>query len=309
MDLAWRVACAIMRPYVRGWLMRSKLDWPATPKPADEPLTVAPGPHRHRLLLIGDGPAMGYGVVSHDLALPGHIGRQLAATTERGASVQVIADEALNVQTLEERFGEEARPHNDVVVVMVGASDATCLTPLPTWRDGLHRFLRRVNQHTSSGVQVILVGLPPVSSLPVLRGVVAKLAARHSKLLNRELAIAASGYPNVTFLPFSPPPEPNPDRYRSSATYRVWAAHIAPAVAKLLGATAPSPQLIVVDNDALRLFTVPQHVIGPMARLYEEAGVPPPWEKVWDGQRDLTHEPPETWPWPWNPRGRLPVSH
>ena len=41
------------------------------------------------------------------------------------------------------------------------------------------------------------------------------------------------------------------------------------------------------------------------ARHYRERfGVEPPWLRVWKDGRDVTDEPPETWPYPWNPNKR-----
>lgn len=35
-------------------------------------------------------------------------------------------------------------------------------------------------------------------------------------------------------------------------------------------------------------------------RLYLSHGLIPPWLRVWSEGRDITNEPPETWPWPWS---------
>lgn len=34
--------------------------------------------------------------------------------------------------------------------------------------------------------------------------------------------------------------------------------------------------------------------------LYRANGLVPAWERVWDGGRDITHQPPSTWPWPYS---------
>jgi hypothetical protein len=47
-----------------------------------------------RVLLIGSGPVVGWGVGSHDLALPGAVARSLAAAPHRGAGVEVVAQTA-----------------------------------------------------------------------------------------------------------------------------------------------------------------------------------------------------------------------
>lgn len=37
-----------------------------------------------------------------------------------------------------------------------------------------------------------------------------------------------------------------------------------------------------------------------VARLYREAGMEPPWTRVWDEGVDVTDQDPSTWPYPWN---------
>lgn len=36
------------------------------------------------------------------------------------------------------------------------------------------------------------------------------------------------------------------------------------------------------------------------AESYRAAGMDPPWERVWRQGVDVTHEDPETWPWPYS---------
>lgn len=41
------------------------------------------------------------------------------------------------------------------------------------------------------------------------------------------------------------------------------------------------------------------------ASVYRNAGMEPPWERVYKDGRDVTDTlPPEEWPWPWNPSNR-----
>lgn len=49
----------------------------------------------------------------------------------------------------------------------------------------------------------------------------------------------------------------------------------------------------------------PRHDIDSTNRLYREAGMEPPWTRVYRDGEDVTDTvPPEQWPWPWNPNGR-----
>lgn len=300
----WRTANALFRPYVRAWWTYSKINWDEIPKPTDEPYVDVTGPDADHVLLVGDGPAMGFGVASHALSLPGQLARQLAQATGRGMSVRAIVDAGLTIRSAEARILAAQFRLYDVVIVMLGASDSACLTSVRAWRRGLHCFIRSVNRGMPKRVELVIVAVPPVSRMPILTGLVAVLAGHHVRLLNKETRTAALGYSNVTFLPFVPPEEPDDNRYRSASTYREWAQQISPTVATVLNRVRASQAL---DDERLRrLFPDPDRIVGPIAQMYEAVGIAPPWERVWDGTRDVTNEPPESWPWPWNPTGRVP---
>jgi len=45
-----------------------------------------------------------------------------------------------------------------------------------------------------------------------------------------------------------------------------------------------------------------------VARSYRDAGMEPPWTRVYRAGVDVTDQPPETWPWPWNDEKPRPSS-
>ena len=53
------------------------------PKPRDEPSVLSDDSAADRVLLIGNAPCHGWGVVSHQLALTGQLSRMLRASTGR----------------------------------------------------------------------------------------------------------------------------------------------------------------------------------------------------------------------------------
>ena len=229
----WGRVNGTVRSAKRGWYGADG-NWAVMPKPLDEPVIEVAGANPANVLLIGDGPAMGYGVTAHDLALPGHLARQLSELTRRGVTVSCIADEHLRMANIEQRYVVFAPAALDAVIVSVGIADATHHTRVKNWTDRLHSFIRRVNKESGGEVSVVLVGVPPVETMPIITGWRAAVAERHVPLLNAELEFASLGYSNVEFLPFAPPPESDPDRYRSARTYGEWAWLISPVVAMSL---------------------------------------------------------------------------
>jgi lysophospholipase L1-like esterase len=297
----WRAASVLARPFARAWWTSTKVDRNQIPQPLDEPHASIEGPDPHQITFIGNGPVIGFGVASHSLALPGHLVRLIARGTGRGTRLHTIADSALVAHNIESRFAASA-PASALVIVMLGGSDAVRLTSVRAWRKALHGLFQRINQTMPHGVGILIVNIPPVSTMPVIRGLIKIFGSQHVRTLNAATAQVASSYPNVTQLAFMPPIEPDPRRHRSAETYRRWADLIAPSAIDILREHRARPLIEVVLEQA---FADPERIILPVAQLYDEAGIPPPWERVWDGERDLTAEPPETWPWPWNPHGRM----
>jgi lysophospholipase L1-like esterase len=235
MNVLWRLVSVIVRPSQRGWFIALRSNWGTIPHPEDDPTVMVAGPDADHILLIGDGPVIGFGVASHDLALPGQVARQVAGITGRGAIVQCISDEGLMVHNIEQRYLDNRTEHHDAIVVFLGISDATRFTSPRVWRSHLRHFIRAVNSDERGIVRIVLVAIAPISTMPMLTGLPARLTQRQADSLNLELEAVAGEFANVTFLPFLPPREPDPQRYRSAQTYRAWAALISPTVATLLG--------------------------------------------------------------------------
>lgn len=222
----------LVRRAIRGWWTASKINWDAIPKPSDEPRARVNGPDTDRVLFIGDGPALGFGVASHQLALPGQLARQVAALTHRGIDLDLVATPRLYSRTAREHFLNARSGHYDVAVTLIGPNDAVRLTPIDEFRRGLDALLASM---LTDGVQrALLLGIPSFAAMPIVASIPARLAQAHAILLNEQLRRIAESWPGVRHLPFAPPAEPEPDRYRSAATYRAWASLIAPDLAGML---------------------------------------------------------------------------
>jgi len=239
MATIWNLIDPLLKPFARLWWAYTKVDWDKIPRPSDSPVVTIPGPDAARILLVGNGPAMGYGVTSHTLALPGQLARLVSEATGRGVRARVIADETLTVHNVEERFAANAEPC-DLVVVMLGGPDTARLTSARAWRRGLNGLVHGIELTAPDDVRVLLVAIPPISSMPLIRGLAGLAAIRHAELLNRVAESVASRHRDVDFVPFVPPLERDPDRYRSARTYREWAQLILPAAVRALASPSGS---------------------------------------------------------------------
>jgi hypothetical protein len=216
-----------LRPLMRMLLFRLTREVNALPRPQDPPNGHASGLDPDRILLFGSGPVVGYGVLSHDLALPGQLARQVSAATGRGADVDVVADADLVAQNALERVRAVELWRYDAIVIAIGANNSLLLTSVAIWRREMEALLAYLDDTVPSGTGIYLVAVPPISSIDVFGGAMGWLAERHANRLNAETRRIVSRLDQVTFVPFSPLVKADWTRYRSAATYQQWASVIA----------------------------------------------------------------------------------
>ena len=66
--------------------------WDNLPHPPSRGMVSGPGHDPDRVLIAGNGSAVGWGVLDHALGLPGHLARAVASITGRGVDLDVIAE-------------------------------------------------------------------------------------------------------------------------------------------------------------------------------------------------------------------------
>jgi GAF domain-containing protein len=222
------------RGAARLWYARTLAGAGAVPYARDEPRAHAgEGPADH-VLLIGNGPAHGWGVSSHRLALCGQLAEALASSTGRAMDVEYVGAELMNAASALAWLGDRDLSGYDVVVVVMGMNDAVRLTPVEAWE----RDLRGLLDHLRSGLRheapIVVSGIQPVESVAPYRGPFAALGQRRADALNAATLRIAGSTPACAFVPLDAP-EPEPDRpYGSAMMYRAWADTLAAAAAPLL---------------------------------------------------------------------------
>lgn len=154
------------------------------PRPHGLPRAVADGPSADRILLIGSGPAVGWGVASHDLALPGALARALRARTGRGAVVDVIADPAMMASGLAAVLAGARLERYDAVVTTVGTNEALRFTTPREWRRRVTRALDVWAARVRRGPMLLMVGIIPLRLLPTFTGLAARAVDRLAVTLN-----------------------------------------------------------------------------------------------------------------------------
>ncbi len=242
-----RLVYPIIRPIMR--LMHYRIDRRLrhVPHPVDSPHVHAPGSDPDRVLLFGSGPAVGYGVLSNDLALPGHLARQLSAITGRGADIDVIADPEVTIQGSLALLQELNLWRYDAILLTIGVNNALSLTSVKVWRTAIRALLNHVSEHVPTSTRILVVAVPPIWAVDSLSRISAWIADHHSIVLNRETRRVVANHPRMTFVPFSPLATADESRFGSTETYQQWATLI---VAPLSQQLAEEPRHSHVDQPA-----------------------------------------------------------
>jgi|GEM_PF-1363420 len=232
----------LLGPIFKLWspffLLQAGIAASSLPKPTDAPKVHVPGPDPDRILVVGGGIAVGFGVLSHELGIVGHLSRMVAAVTGRGVDSDIIAEADFRIHEVTDRVSQVNLASYDAVVLMLGVTDAIRHTSARSWYRSLSALLEEFGDRLSAGAQVFVVGIQPVRQVTTVNYGVGAAAERHSHLLERESVRACAAVPHATYVPFQPKVE-HSSRYRTSAMYQKWAALVAPSVAESLQRNHP----------------------------------------------------------------------
>ena len=228
-----RLLQRLLDPAFRLWspffLLRAGYAASVLPKPTDAPVVNIPGPDPDRLLVVGGGIAVGFGVLSHELGIVGHVARQVSVATGRGVHVDIFAERELRIDGASRRLLETNLSAYDAIVLFLGVTDAIRRTSTRAWRAELSALLQDIDSRAAAGTRTVVVGVQPVRLIRTLDNRVGLFAELHGRSLDRESARVCEQWPVATYVPFRPHPEPT-ERYRSSVTYGKWAKQVSPAV-------------------------------------------------------------------------------
>ena len=197
-----------------------------------------PGPDPDRLLVVGGGIVVGFGVLSHELGIAGHLARQVSSATGRGVNVDILAEADLRVDEVSSRTRDSNLPAYDAILLFLGVTDAIRRTPPRAWQTALTALLEDVGNRTAAGTRILVVGIQPVRLVTTLDNRVGFFAETHARSLDRESIRVCAQSRQTTFVPFNPRREIS-ERYRTSATYGRWAAEVSPAVVAALQQNHP----------------------------------------------------------------------
>jgi hypothetical protein len=209
-------------PVMRGWVGQVGRKFADIPVPRDAPKAHSPGLNSVRVLIFGGGAAIGWGVLSHALALPGALARALSARTGRGADIDVIARSNLTARAAARELDVGGLGRYDAVVLTLGIGDAGRLTPPRAWQRDLARLVDRI-QLAAGGTEIYLAGIVPLDSLPMFQNRLGALAGAAALALNEASESFCAARDGVTFVRLPGTTASPSGRFRSATDYEVWA--------------------------------------------------------------------------------------
>jgi len=228
----------LLAPFASQWVRRVRDELDVVPHPVDSTRQTIAGPDPDRVLVLGNGPAIGFGVLAQELALPGRLARRLAAATGRGAVVDVLARRGTTAAIAPRLLDEARMSHYDAVVLCVGSSDAYSLLPEERWRSDLAQLADALRAATTPSTVVAVLPIRPLQRPHAARGGTGGLVDRHARRLDRiaqEVCLRRHG---VVYLGGAAGTVEPP---RTTAGYDALAGAIAPVLARELDLLAARP--------------------------------------------------------------------
>lgn len=241
-----------LRPIMRAWYATEIAAGGSSPKPLDAPTVTATQPGADNVLLIGNGPLHGWGVLTHRLAITGHLANECRAETGRPCSVHYIGDEAMTIASTRAWIGDHNLAQYDAVVVVLGMNDAVRLTPLKKWEEDYRALLEYLTEKTNVGTPMVVAGLQPVRSVTPYNKALGNVAEFHAGRMNKVVEDITSDFSAITYFRL---PEPVMDPgmpLGSTSVYRSWASDIATHLSLALDtvrALNPTPPKPLVETE------------------------------------------------------------
>lgn len=226
-ELLAAISARLLAPGMKVWTATREQSITHVPRPEDSPQATVAGPDKLSVLVFGSGPAFGWGVRSHDLALPGSLARALSARTGRGVQVDLRSERTMTAATAGRLLTGLALSRYDAIVIVFSIKDALQLTPVRRWRHQLGGLIEQLERETAPGTPVIIGGIQAVRSIPAYDSSLGEIANTHAQRLNRETEALVQARDRFFFEPLVIPAGRRSARHRESGDYVYWARALA----------------------------------------------------------------------------------
>jgi hypothetical protein len=228
----------LLAPLAARWGQRVREELDVVPHPFDSPRRSIAGPDPDRVLVLGNGPAIGFGVLSQELALPGHLARRIADATRRGVTVDVLARRGTTAALAPRLIDGTRMAHYDAGVVCIGSSDAYNLLSDDRFRRDLGQLVDTLRAATTPSTVIAVLPIHPLQRPDAAQGRAGRIVEAHAIGLDRVAADVCARRAGVVHLTAAGDLETAP---RTAGAYDDLAGRIAPVLVQQLDALAAKP--------------------------------------------------------------------
>ncbi|MEO5534615.1 MAG: GAF domain-containing protein [Pseudolysinimonas sp.] len=225
------------RPGLRVWYRWEGRRLDGIPRPEDRAFASAPGDSPLECVVFGSGPLSGWGVATHQLALPGTLARSLSRRFQRGVTVRGELSPALTARVMSERLDDLPWGSAQVGVLAFGPYEALT-ADLKEWRRVLVRLVGDVRTRMPADGVLVVVGIPTVDSLNWLHGFGRPVMKRILPGYNGVAREVCEDL-GARFVPLPKPARSG--EYMSAGHYLFWSEVIAASVDFDLHLAGPTP--------------------------------------------------------------------
>jgi hypothetical protein len=173
-----------LRPLLVLWATVRRDGLRYIPRAQDRPCARTCGVDSIKVLLIGSGLGAGWGVHTHDRGLIGSLPRAIARRCAGAVSTNGIVATHLRLADVGQMLPAVALDRFAVVCAALGENDALAFRSSRAWRRQTHDLLDSLAAHGRDSLQVVVGGLPPVTSVPIYRDWIGRRVERHVARLN-----------------------------------------------------------------------------------------------------------------------------
>lgn len=221
-------------PVMRAWVAQLREHTLSVPRPTDEPRVHAQGVDPDRILLIGSGPAVGWGVLSYELSLGGVLARAVTLSTGRGVDVDIVTRAGMTAESALGILEGLKLWRYDAVVLCLGLNESIDITALEKWRRNCAAVLDLISERAAMTTEVFVLGVPAVATLPGKFGFFSRVAQRHANKLDTVMQQCCESRDRVTFFPLTSDKLPPLTEVPHRAEYEAWGTDLGGRMASVL---------------------------------------------------------------------------
>lgn len=152
----------------------------------------------YRIAIVGESSAAGVGVASHADGIPGSLARALARSLQRRVEWSVYARPRVSLRRVRQRLIPRVEPGQDLVVLMVGVTEALSATPLEDWSIDAAATIEDLAVRNR---RVLVTGIPPFGCFPCVPSPLAEDLDARALAMDAVTEEICLNRPGVTFVP------------------------------------------------------------------------------------------------------------